>query len=190
MNDDDIGRLARAGASLAHCPHSNLKLANGIARIGEMARRGVNIAIGTDGSASNNRLDLLAEGRLTALLAKAETGDATAFDAHQTLRALTQAGADALGIGHCIGSIETGKQADLVAVDLSSIDYGPVYDPVATLIHSAGREAVTDVWIRGERVVEGRQISHSLSRQAVGTVVGRSPLWHNRLGEFVSCRAG
>jgi len=190
MSDEDIGRLARAGGSLAHCPHSNLKLASGIARIGEMARQGVNITIGTDGSASNNRLDLLAEGRLTALLAKAETGNAAAFDAHRTLHAMTRAGADALGLGDRIGSIEAGKQADLLAVDLASLDYGPVYDPVATLIHTAGREAVTDVWIRGERVVEGRQISHSLSRQAVGTVVGRIPLWHNRLGEFVSCRAG
>ena len=101
---------------------------------------------------------------------------------------MTQAGADALGLGDRIGSIEPGKQADLVAVDLSPLEYGPFYDPVATLIHAAGREAVTDVWIAGDRVVEGRQISNSLSREAVGTVVGRSPLWHNRLGEFVSCR--
>lgn len=190
MSDADIGQLARVGASLAHCPHSNLKLASGIARVGAMARQGVNVAIGTDGAAGNNRLDLLSEGRLTALLAKAETGDATMFDAHRTLRALTQAGADALGLGTRIGSIEVGKQADLVAVDLSPLEYGPVYDPVATLIYAAGREAVTDVWISGEHVVGGRQIINSLSRQAVGTVVGRSPLWHNRLGEFVSGRAG
>ena len=188
MNDTDIARLARAGATLAHCPHSNLKLAAGIAPIGEMARRGVNVAIGTDGAASNNRLDLLAEGRLASLLAKASTGDAAACDAHWILRAMTQAGADALGLGDKIGSLEAGKQADLVAADLSALEYGPVHDPVATLIHAGGREAVTDVWIAGERVVEGRQISHSLSREAVGTVVGRSPLWHNRLGEFVSCR--
>ena len=134
------------------------------------------------------RLDLLAEGRLASLLAKASTGDAAACDAHWVLRAMTQAGADALGLGDTIGSLEAGKQADLVAADLSALEYGPVHDPVATLIHAGGREAVTDVWIAGERVVEGRQISHSLSREAVGTVVGRSPLWHNRLGEFVSCR--
>ncbi len=133
---------------------------------------------------------MLAEGRLTGLLAKAETGDAALFDAHRVLHAMTRAGADALGLGDRIGSIEPGKQADLMAVDLSALQYLPVYDPVATLIHAAGREAVTDVWIAGERVVEGRQISDSLSRQAVGTVVGRSPLWHNRLGEFVSCRVG
>jgi 5-methylthioadenosine/S-adenosylhomocysteine deaminase len=190
LSDDDIGRLSRAGASLAHCPHSNLKLASGIARVGEMLRRGVNIAIGTDGAASNNRLDILAEGRLTALLAKAETGDAAVFDAHRTLHAMTLAGAEALGLGHRIGSIEPGKEADLTAVDLSALEYAPVYDPVATLVHAAGREAVTDVWVRGERVVEGRQISPSVSRQAVGTVVGRIPLWHNRLGEFGSGRAG
>ncbi len=188
MNDQDIARLARAGATLAHCPHSNLKLASGIAPVGEMARRGVNVAIGTDGAASNNRLDLLAEGRLASLLAKASTGDAAVCDAHWILRAMTQAGANALGLGDRLGSLEPGKQADLVAVDLSPLEYGPVHDPVATLIHAAGREAVTDVWIAGDRVVEGRQISNSLSREAVGTVVGRNPLWHNRLGEFVSCR--
>lgn len=186
MSDEDIVRLARVGASLVHCPHSNLKLACGIARVGAMARHGINIAIGTDGAASNNRLDLLGEGRLTALLAKAETGDASVFDAHRTLHALTRAGADALGLGDKIGSIEPGKQADLVAVDLSPLEYAPVYDPVATLIYAGGREAVTDAWIGGERVVAGRQIINSLSREAVGTVVGRSPLWHNRLGEFVS----
>ena len=190
MSDEDIDRMARASASLVHCPYSNLKLASGIARVGAMEHRGINIAIGTDGAASNNRIDLLAEGRLTALLAKAETGDATVFDAHRTLRALTCAGAAALGLGDRIGTIEPGKQADLVAVDLSAPEYGPVYDPVATLIHAAGREAVTDVWVDGERVVDGRQISNSLSREAVGTVVGGSPLWHNRLGEFVSIRVG
>jgi 5-methylthioadenosine/S-adenosylhomocysteine deaminase len=190
MSDDDIDRMARASASLVHCPYSNLKLASGIARVGEMDRRGVNIAIGTDGAASNNRVDILSEGRLTGLLAKAETGDAAAFDAHRTLRAMTLGGADALGLGGRIGTIEAGKQADLVALDLSALEYGPVYDPVATLIHSAGREAVTDVWIDGNHVVEGRQIINSLSREAVGTVVGASPLWHNRLGEFVSGRVG
>ena len=188
LNEQDIARLHRAGATLAHCPFSNLKLASGIAPVGELARRGVNIAIGTDGAASNNRLDLLAEGRLAALLAKAATGDAAICDAHWILRAMTQAGADALGLGDRIGSLEPGKEADLVAVDLSALEYGPIHDPVATLIHAAGREAVTDVWVAGNRVVEGRQISDSLSREAVGTVVGRSPLWHNRLGEFVSCR--
>jgi 5-methylthioadenosine/S-adenosylhomocysteine deaminase len=188
MDSLDIARLARTGGTLAHCPHSNLKLASGIAPVAEMARRGVNIAIGTDGAASNNRLDVLAEGRLASLLAKGASGDASACDAHWILRAMTKAGADALGLGEQIGTLEPGKQADLVAADLSALEYGPVHDPVATLIHAAGREAVTDVWIAGERVVEGRQIAHSLSREAVGTVVGRNPLWHNRLGEFVSCR--
>ncbi len=189
LSDEDIALMARVGATLVHCPHSNLKLASGIAPIGALERRGINIAIGTDGAASNNRLDILGEGRLTALLAKAGSGDAALFDAHRTLRAMTLGGALALGLSERIGTIETGKQADLVAVDLAALEYGPVYDPVATLVYSAGREAVTDVWIDGERVVSERQISNSLSRQAVGTVVGASPLWHNRLGEFVSGRA-
>jgi 5-methylthioadenosine/S-adenosylhomocysteine deaminase len=190
MDDEDIARLAHAGASLVTCPHSNLKLASGIPRVGAMARAGVNVAVGTDGAASNNRLDLLAEGRLAALLAKAETGDAATMSAHATLHALTRAGAQALGLADRIGSIEPGKRADLVAVDLSAPEYGPVLDPVATLVHAAGREAVTDVWVDGNRVVTERQIADSLSREAVGNVVRASPLWHNRLGEFVSGRAG
>ncbi|MGE0800182.1 MAG: TRZ/ATZ family hydrolase [Lautropia sp.] len=188
MDETDIGRLARAGASAVHCPHSNLKLAAGIAPVCAMHRAGINIAIGTDGAASNNRLDLLAEGRLAALLAKVGSGDAAAFDAHQVLAALTRGGAAAVGLADRIGSIEAGKLADLVAVDLSAPQDGPVLDPVATLIHTSGRQAVTDVWVAGEHVVSERQITSPLSRQAVGTVVGRSPLWHNRLGEFVSGR--
>ncbi len=190
MTDGDIARLAHAGASLVHCPHSNLKLASGLARVATMIDRGVNVAIGTDGAASNNRLDLLGEGRLAGLLAKVVADDATAFDAHQVLRALTLGGATAVGLGERIGSIEVGKAADLVAVDLSPLEYGPILDPVATLIHTGGREAVTDVWIDGQLVVTGRQFTSQLSRQAVGTVVGRNPLWHNRLGEFVSGRVG
>lgn len=190
----DIDALAAAGASVAHCPHSNLKLASGFAPTPELLAAGVNLTLGTDSAASNNRLDLLAEARLAGLLAKGLSGDASAFNAHRLLHCLTQGGADALGIGAETGSIEIGKAADLVAVDLCSRERHlageQIHDPVSTLIHSSGRESVTDVWVNGNPVVEARQFRQSMSRTAITGVLGRSPLWHNRLGEFVPDRAG
>ena len=185
-----VGAADFSRITIAHNPNSNQKLGSGMMDLVNMMGKTKKIALGTDGAASNNRLDLLGEGRLAGLLAKVVADDATAFDAHQVLRALTLGGATAVGLGERIGSIEVGKAADLVAVDLSPLEYGPILDPVATLIHTGGREAVTDVWIDGQLVVTGRQFTSQLSRQAVGTVVGRNPLWHNRLGEFVSGRVG
>ncbi len=189
----DIDALARAGASVAHCPHSNLKLASGFAPTPALLAAGVNIAFGTDGAASNNRLDLLSEARLAGLLAKGLSGDAACFDAHRLLHGLTQGGANALGIGEETGSIEIGKAADLVAVDLCSrerhLSAEQIHDPVSTLIHSNGRESVTDVWVDGNHVVDARQFVRPVSRTAITSVLGRSPLWHNRLGEFVPDRA-
>ncbi len=183
LNDDDLRLLAEVGASVAHCPHSNLKLASGIAPVARMLAAGINVTIGTDGAASNNRLDLLSEARTATLLAKGSSGDAAAFASRRVLESLTRGAAHALGIDDQTGSIETGKAADLVAVDLSP--HEPVHDPVSTLIHASGREAVTDVWIDGRHVVEGRQMHDPVSLTALSGVLGRRSLWHNRLGEFV-----
>lgn len=182
----DIDLLAESGASVAHCPHSNLKLASGMSPVAELARRGVNVGIGTDGSASNNRLDLFSEARTAALLAKGTSGDATVWPAHHTLRAATLAGAQALGLGDRIGSIEPGKAADLVTVDLSGIHLQPVIDADSHLIYAAGREAVSEVWINGNLVVNMRQLVASEAASAVAEVAARSRLWHNRVGEFLS----
>jgi 5-methylthioadenosine/S-adenosylhomocysteine deaminase len=189
LSDADIRMLAAQGASVAHCPHSNLKLASGIAPIARMVEAGVNVGLGTDGAASNNRLDLLLEARTASLLAKGSSGDATAFGAHRALRAATLDGARALGMATRVGSIVPGKQADLVAVDLSGPSMQPIHDPVATLIFSGGRDQVTDVWVAGERVVARRQITGT---QALGTlhdVLGRGVVWHNRLRKFVPVAA-
>lgn len=182
----EIARLAEAGASIAHCPHSNLKLASGFAPIARLLDAGVRVTIGTDGAASNNRLDLLSEARTAALLAKGVSGDPAAFDSHRVLQALTLDGARALGIDQDTGSIESGKAADLVAVDLSQTP--PLQDPVSTLIHASGSTAVTDVWIDGSHVVDVRQMLDPVSLTALSGVVGRRSLWHNRLGEFVPGR--
>ena len=190
LNDAEIELLARAGASVAHCPHSNLKLASGLAPTAKLAQRGINIGIGTDGSASNNRLDLFSESRTAALLAKVASGNASCWPAHYTLRAATLAGAQALGLADQIGSIEVGKCADLVAVDLSDANYLPVFDAVSHLIYAVGRDSVADVWINGKLVVSKRQLVDSNAAATVSEVTGRSGLWHNRVGEIVSASRG
>jgi 5-methylthioadenosine/S-adenosylhomocysteine deaminase len=185
FDEGDLRLLADHGASVAHCPHSNLKLASGIAPAARMLAMGINVGLGTDGAASNNRLDLLLEARTAALLAKGASGDASAWSAHATLNAMTLAGARALGLADRIGSIEPGKAADLVAVDLGALDSQPVFDPVSHLIYVAGREQVTDVWVDGRRVVRKRQFTDQLARERVGEMAARCRVWHNRIGEIL-----
>jgi 5-methylthioadenosine/S-adenosylhomocysteine deaminase len=150
LHDQEIALLAKHGASVAHCPSSNLKLASGFAPAAKLAAAGVNLCIGTDGAASNNRLDMFAEMRLGALLAKAVARDAQALPAQAALRAATLGGAKALGLEARIGSIKPGKCADLVAVRLDGPELSPLYDPVSQLVYAAGREHVSDVWIAGK----------------------------------------
>src|SRR5262249_42960379 len=118
LTDAEIAACAAAGVSIVHCPESNLKLASGFCPAEKLRRAGVNLAIGTDGCASNNDLDMFGEMRTAALLAKGVAGDASAFDAAYAVEAATLNGARALGLAERIGSIVAGKQADLVAVRL------------------------------------------------------------------------
>lgn len=189
LDDEDLHRLAASGASVAHCPHSNLKLACGIAPVARMHAMGIRVGIGTDGSASNNRLDLLGEARTAALLAKATSGRADAWSAGRTLRAMTLDAATALGLDSRIGSIEPGKQADLVAIDLRAAELAPVYHPVSQLVYACGREHVSDVWVAAKRVVHTRQLADPPVRTALCEVVGRTGVWQNRVGEILSGRA-
>ncbi len=153
LNEHEIAMLGQRGASVAHCPASNLKLGSGIAPLAKLVAAGVNIAIGTDGAASNNRLDMVAELRLAALLAKGVAHDASAFGAAKRLKARPEAAPAHSGSNGSIGSIEVGKQADLVAFDLSPVETQPLYDVVSQIVYAAGREHVTDVWIAGKPVV-------------------------------------
>jgi 5-methylthioadenosine/S-adenosylhomocysteine deaminase len=174
---EEIQLLAHHGCSVVHCPSSNLKLASGFAPVDALLKKGVNVALGTDGAASNNRLDLMQEMRTAALLAKAVANDARALPAHAALRAATLAGAQALGLERVTGSITPGKAADLVAVDLRSASLQPCYDPVSQLVYAAGREQVSDVWIAGERRVrEG-----TLPGEAFSGLDTRWELWQNAL---------
>jgi len=186
LDETDLRLLAASGASVAHCPHSNLKLASGIAPAARLAELGIRVGFGTDGSASNNRLDLLQEARTAALLAKGTSGRADAWPAARVLQAMTLDAAAALGLDDRIGSIEPGKQADLVAVDLSAAELSPVFDPVSQLVYAAGREHVQHVWVDGRHVVRKRQLVCADASEAVGELVGRSSLWHNRIREILS----
>jgi 5-methylthioadenosine/S-adenosylhomocysteine deaminase len=174
---DEIALLAAQGCHVVHCPISNMKLGSGIAPVPALVAAGVNVALGTDGAASNNRLDLFAEMRIAALLAKVATGDPSMLPAQQVLGAATLAGARALGLEHEIGSLVAGKQADIVAVDLSALDALPCYDPVSHLVHAVGREAVTDVWVAGRRVVANR----TLQTADEAALAASARLWQERL---------
>jgi 5-methylthioadenosine/S-adenosylhomocysteine deaminase len=150
LSANEIELLAEYGCHIVHCPSSNLKLASGIAPIAPLLAQGVNVALGTDGAASNNRLDIFAEMRLSALLAKGISGDATVVPAHQALEMATINAAKAMSLDHKIGSIEVGKLADLTAVKLNDMVTAPYYDPISHLVYACGREHVTHTWVAGE----------------------------------------
>ncbi|MBK1722219.1 TRZ/ATZ family hydrolase [Thiocystis violacea] len=153
LEDAEIARLAETGAHVVHCPESNLKLASGFCPVAKLLEAGVNVALGTDGAASNNDLNLLGEMRTAALLGKGVAGSASAIPAMDALRMATINGARALGMDDTIGSIEPGKSADLVALDLRDAHTQPLYHPVSQLVYAAGRHQVRQVWIQGLQVI-------------------------------------
>ena len=169
ISDEDLSMLVESNSSVIHCPESNLKLASGFCPVERLWQAGVNVAVGTDGAASNNDLDLLGETRTAALLAKAVAGSATALDAHRALRMATLNGARALGIESDTGSIEIGKAADLVAFDLSGLAQQPVYDPVSQLIYATGRDCVKHVWVAGKQLLEDRHLTRLDEQQLCAT---------------------
>ena len=156
---DEIDLLGEHNCHVAHCPSSNLKLASGIAPVAALHERGVNIGLGTDGAASNNRLDVFAEMRLAALLAKGASARATVLPAHAVLAMATINAARALGLDDRIGSLTTGKQADMTAVNLGAPELAPCYDPLSHLVYAAGREHVTHVWVNGTPLVADSRLT-------------------------------
>jgi len=173
----DIDLLATHGGHVVHCPVSNMKLGNGIAPVPLLLARGVNVALGTDGAASNNRQDGWSEMRIAALLAKVGSGDPSVLSAQQALHMATLGGARALGLDATIGSLLPGKEADIVAVDLTATHTLPCYDPLSHLVHVAGRESVTDVWIGGDRVVA----DGGLVAVDEAAIAARARFWQERL---------
>lgn len=179
LTEAEIALCAERGVSVAHCPESNLKLASGFCPAAALQRAGVNLAIGTDGCASNNDLDMFGELRTAALLAKAVAQDAAALDAHAALRAATLGGARALGFEQQVGSIVPGKQADLACVDLSPPETQPLHHVVSQLVYAAGRQQVSDVWIAGRRKLADGRLT-DIDQEAV---VARARQWRARIAE-------
>jgi 5-methylthioadenosine/S-adenosylhomocysteine deaminase len=156
---DEIRLLADNNASVVHCPESNLKLGSGFCPVVDLIDAGVNVALGTDGAASNNDLDMLGELRTAALLAKGINSDATALPAHTVLKMATLNGARALGLDQITGSLVPGKMADMIAFDLSAASTQPVYDPMSQVVYAASRDQVTDVWVAGQRLLKERTLT-------------------------------
>jgi 5-methylthioadenosine/S-adenosylhomocysteine deaminase len=177
MNGDEVERFAEVGVNIAHCPKSNLKLASGVARIADYRAAGVNVALGTDGAASNNTLDLFAEMQAAALLAKVSAANAAAVAAGEALHMATLAGARALGLEDRIGSIEAGKQADLTCVDLSALNSQPVYDVVSQLVYTANATQVSDTWVGGRHQLDNGRFTHI----DTDNLIARSNEWRDRI---------
>ena len=177
VTDDEIALFADAGVVVAHCPRSNLKLADGIAPIAAFRNAGVTVALGTDSAASNNVMDMLGEMRTAALLAKAKAQDATAIPAAQALRMATLDGAEALGLADSIGSIEAGKWADLACIDLHYINSQPLYDPISQLVYTVQPQQVSDVWVAGKHQVDNGSLTHI----DVDELLQRTAEWQHRI---------
>lgn len=177
LTEAEIALCAERGVSVVHCPESNLKLASGFCPACALLKAGVNLAIGTDGCASNNDLDMFGETRTAALLGKAVASDAAGFSAHEALRAATLGGASALGFGDKVGSLEVGKQADLVCVDLAQLETQPLHHVVSQLVYAAGRQQVSDVWING--VAKLRQ--RVLVDMDMDAIIANAKQWRQRI---------
>jgi 5-methylthioadenosine/S-adenosylhomocysteine deaminase len=177
LTDDEVKLLAGAGVSVAHCPRSNLKLASGIASTAGYREAGINVAIGTDGAASNNVLDMLLEMQTASLLAKAVSQNAQAVGAFDSLSMATLGGARALGLESVTGSISVGKWADLACVDLRALNSQPVYDPVSNLVYTATSNQVADVWVAGRQQVENGKLTDI----DVEDIAGRANEWSRQI---------
>lgn len=157
--DEEIALVGESGTSVIHCPQSNLKLASGFCPLGKLLDAGVTVGIGTDGAASNNDLDLLDETRTAALLAKAVSGDAACFPAAEALAAATQGSANALGLGDKIGSLEVGKAADMISLDISALECAPMYEPHSHVVYNASRTQVQNSWVAGHALMRDRTLT-------------------------------
>ncbi len=177
LEQHEIDWIASSGTHVIHCPQSNMKLASGICPVDKLLDAGVNLAIGTDGAASNNDLNMLAELQTAALLAKVNALNPETLSAEKSLYAATMGGAKALGIDTNVGSIEIGKQADLVAIDLNTIETQPVYNPISQIVYSASRENVSHVWVAGKQLLDNRELT-TLNQKQMLKIAQK---WHSKI---------
>ena len=173
LTDEEIERLAEYNVHVVHCPESNMKLASGICPVDKLLKAGVNVALGTDGAASNNDLDMLGEMRTAAFLGKIGAMEATAVSATEALSMATINGAKAIGLGDTIGSLEVGKQADIIAIDFDKPEQVPMFHPISQIVYCTDRTQVTDAWVAGKHLMKGRE----LTTLDVDEIVAKAKHW-------------
>jgi 5-methylthioadenosine/S-adenosylhomocysteine deaminase len=177
LSSDEIRLFAQTGAHIVHCPESNLKLASGFCPVAECLAAGINVALGTDGAASNNDLNMLNELRTAAILAKAVANNASAVPAMTALQMATINGAKALSLDHETGSLVVGKAADVIAIDLSHLETQPLYCPLSACVYAVNRQQISDVWIAGKRLLK----QGNLTTINVAELMVRIADWQQRL---------
>ena len=177
LNEEDIADIVETGAHIIHCPESNLKLASGFCPVDTLQKQGVNVALGTDGAASNNDLDMLGEMRTAAMLAKAVSKSAVALPAMEALAMATLNGAIAMGWDSEIGSLEIGKRADITAIRLDDLESQPVYDPVSHIVYASTRDQVTNVWVDGRQLLNNRELT-TLDKEGI---ISNTRQWRDRI---------
>jgi 5-methylthioadenosine/S-adenosylhomocysteine deaminase len=180
LQDHEIEQFSHTGAHVVHCPQSNMKLASGFCPVQRMLDDGINVALGTDGAASNNDLDMLAEMQAAALLGKAIANDAAAVSAETALAMATINGARALGIDETTGSLQVGKAADITAIDLNQLETQPLYNPVSQIVYAASRDQVTHVWCNGRTLLDNRE----LQTLDLHKLMDNAQSWQSRLRNF------
>ena len=181
INQDDWEILSANKPHIVHCPESNMKLVSGICPVEQCKNLGINVALGTDGAASNNDLDMITEMRTAAFLGKLGANNPKAVSAVDALKMATQNAAIALGKEHLIGSLAKGKSADFIAIDLYRIETEPLYHPISQIVYSAGRDQITDVWVAGRQLLKNRQLQ-TLDEQAL---LQKAQLWRNKIKNSV-----
>lgn len=177
LNDDDFALLKETKPSIVHCPESNMKLSSGECPVDKLLKMGINVALGTDGAASNNDLDMISEIRSAALLGKVAAKDPKAVPATSALRMATINGARALGIDQVTGSLEAGKSADFIAIDFNEIETQPLYHPISQIVYAAGRNQVTDVWVAGKQLLKDRKLTTLDEKD----LIARAQTWRKRI---------
>lgn len=181
VSDDDFILLQQTKPTIVHCPESNMKLANGFCPVHKLQTMGVNVALGTDGAASNNDLDMLGEMRSAALLGKISINDPKALSAETVLKMATINGAKALGIDHITGSLKPGKAADFIAIDFDYIETQPLYNPISQIVYAASRQQVTDVWVAGKQLLKNRELQTLDEKD----ILKKAQTWRRRIKNSV-----
>lgn len=177
LNDDDIELIKRSGAHVIHCPESNLKLASGFCPVASLLKNGINVALGTDGCASNNNLDLFGEMHTAALLGKAVANNAAALSAQQVLAMATINGAKAMGIDDVTGSLEVGKDADMIAIKLDPLEQAPLYDPLSQLVYTHNGHRITHSWVQGKALMQNRELLTLNENE----IIANTKQWQDRI---------